>query len=62
MEDLVRMKVDAVYGATKFLEKLEDESSSISVVTAQDIQEHGYRTLADVLRNTRSFYVINDRN
>ena len=62
MEDLVKMKVDSVYGAAKFLEKAEDEASSISVVTAREIQEHGYRTLADVLRNTRSFYVINDRN
>jgi iron complex outermembrane receptor protein len=62
MEDLVKMKVDSVYGATKFLQKAEDAASSITVVTAEEIQKHGYRTLADVLRGARSFYVINDRN
>ncbi len=62
MEDLVKMKVDSVYGATKFLQKAEDAASSISVITAEEIQRHGYRTLTDVLRGVRSFYVINDRN
>jgi outer membrane receptor for ferrienterochelin and colicins len=62
MEDLLKMKVDSVYGAAKFLQKAEDAASSITVVTAEEIQKHGYRTLADVLRSVRSFYVINDRN
>jgi iron complex outermembrane receptor protein len=62
MEDLVKMKVDSVYGATKFLQKAEDSATSISVVTAEEIQKYGYRTLTDLLRNVRGFYVINDRN
>src|ERR1700722_1759622 len=62
MEDLVKMKVDSVYGATEFLQKAGDAASSITVVTAQEIQRHGYRTLADVLESVRGFYVINDRN
>jgi outer membrane receptor for ferrienterochelin and colicins len=62
MEDLVKMNVDSVYGATKFLQKAEDAASSISVVTAEEIQKHGYRTLAEVLKSIRGFYVINDRN
>ncbi len=62
MEDLVKMNVDSVYGATKFLQKAEDEASSISVVTADEIQKHGYRTLAEVLKSISGFYVINDRN
>src|SRR3984957_1080673 len=62
MEDLVKMKVESVYGAAKFLQKAEDAAASITVVTAEDIQKHGYRTLADVLRSVRGFYVINDRN
>ena len=62
MEDLVKMKVDSVYGATKFLQKTEDASSSVTVVTGEEIQKYGYRTLADVLQGVRGFYVINDRN
>ena len=62
MENLVKMKVDSVYGATKFLQKAEDAATSITVVSGEEIQKHGYRTLADVLRSVRGFYVINDRN
>ena len=62
MEDLVKLKVDSVYGATKFLQKTEDSATSISVITAEEIQKYGYRTLTDVLRGVRGFYVINDRN
>ena len=50
MEELVKMKVDSVYGAAKFLQKAEDAATSITVVTAEEIQKHGYRTLADVLQ------------
>jgi outer membrane receptor for ferrienterochelin and colicins len=62
IEDLAKLKVDSVYGASKFLQKAADAPASISVVTAEEIQKHGYRTLADVLRNVRGFYVINDRD
>ena len=62
MEDLTKMKVESVYGASKFLQKAADAPASITVVTAEEIQKHGYRTLADVLRSVRGFYVINDRN
>jgi outer membrane receptor for ferrienterochelin and colicins len=63
MESLLKMKVESVYGATKFLQKSEDASTTlITVVTDEEIQKYGYRTLADVLRAVRGFYVINDRN
>lgn len=56
------MKVESVYGAAKFLEKAEDAATAVTVITAEDIQQHAYRTLADVLRAVHGFYVINDRN
>jgi outer membrane receptor for ferrienterochelin and colicins len=62
IEDLTKVKVDSVYGASKFLQKASDVPSSVSVVTGEQIQEYGYRTLADVLRSVRGMYVINDRN
>ena len=62
MEDLAKLKVDSVYGAARFLEKAEDAATSITVITAEEIQKHGYRTLADMLQGVRGFYVINDRN
>jgi iron complex outermembrane receptor protein len=62
MEDLAKMKVDSVYGASKFLQKAADSPTSVTVVTAEEIQKHSYRSLADVLRSVHGFYVINDRN
>lgn len=62
IEDLAKIKVESVYGASKFLQKLADAPASITIVTADEIQKHGWRTLADVLRSVRGFYVINDRN
>jgi iron complex outermembrane receptor protein len=62
IEDLAKVKVESVYGASKFLQRVSDSPTSVTVVTAEEIQKHGYRTLADVLKNVRGFYVINDRN
>jgi outer membrane receptor for ferrienterochelin and colicins len=62
IEDLAKVQVESIYGASKFLQKASDTPTSVTVVTAQQIQAHGYRTLADVLRTIRGFYVINDHN
>lgn len=34
----------------------------MSVVTSEDIRKFGYRTLADIIRAQRGFYVNYDRN
>ena len=62
MEDLAKMKVESDYGASKFLHNAADTQATVAVVTAEEIQKYGYRTLADVLRSVRGFYVIYDRN
>lgn len=62
IEELAQIKVDSVYGASKFLQQASDSPTSVIVVTAEQIQKYGYRTLGDVLRGVRGFYVINDRN
>ncbi len=51
-----------VYSASMHLQPSGDAPSSVTVVTANEIKEHGYRTMADILRTVRSFFVTYDRN
>lgn len=51
-----------VYSASMHLQPSGDAPSSAAAITAAEIQEQGYRTLADILRTVRSFYVTDDRN
>jgi len=62
LEDLMAIQVDSVYGASGFLQKVTEAPASVTIITSEEIQKYGYRTLADVLRNVRGFYVTNDRN
>ena len=66
-EDLTKLSLDQLLGievvtASKFAQKASEAPSSVSVVTADDIQTFGYRTIADVLRSVRGLYVSYDRN
>jgi iron complex outermembrane receptor protein len=56
------MAIDVVYGASKHDQKITEAPSSVSVVTAADIERYGYRTLADVLSSVHGFYTSYDRN
>ncbi|MEO8622518.1 MAG: TonB-dependent receptor [bacterium] len=56
------MQVEIVVAGSKRVQMTRDVPSRVSVVTAADIREHGYRTLGDVLKTLSGFYVTNDRN
>jgi iron complex outermembrane receptor protein len=56
------IEIDSVYGASGFKQKVTEAPASITIITSDDIQKHGYRTLADILRNVPGFYVSYDRN
>ena len=59
LEELMNV---TVYGASRFEQKVTEAPASISIITADEIKKYGYRTLADILRSVRGFYVTNDRN
>lgn len=62
LEELISIRVDSVFGASKYEQKVTRAPASVSIVTSDEIKKFGYRNLADVLRSTRGFYVTADRN
>ncbi|PYV41096.1 MAG: TonB-dependent receptor, partial [Acidobacteria bacterium] len=62
LNELAQLEIDSVYGASKYEQKITDAPASVTVITADEIQKHGYRTFADILRTVRGFYVTYDRN
>ncbi|MES2885185.1 MAG: TonB-dependent receptor [Pseudomonadota bacterium] len=50
-----------IYAASRFPQPLAEAPSSITVVTAEDIRQFGYRSLSDVLRSMPGLHVSSDR-
>jgi len=62
LEQLTNLKVEKVYGVSKFEQVVTEAPASVSVVTAEEIKRYGWRTLADVLSASRGFFTTYDRN
>jgi outer membrane receptor for ferrienterochelin and colicins len=62
LEELMNIKVDVVYGASKFQQKVTEAPASVTIITADEIQKCGYRTVSDLLQSVPGFYVTYDRN
>jgi iron complex outermembrane receptor protein len=54
-------QVPTVVGASKHEQKITEAPAAVTIVTRDTIQKSGYRTLADLLRDVRGFYVTYDR-
>jgi iron complex outermembrane receptor protein len=61
LEQLMEVEVETVYGASGHTQRVTEAPSSVSIITQSDIRRYGYRTLADILRSVRGFYISNDR-
>ncbi|HUR33187.1 MAG TPA: TonB-dependent receptor [Vicinamibacterales bacterium] len=59
LEDLLNIKV---YAASRFVQEVAQAPASVTIVASDEIRRHGYRTLADILRGVRGFYVTDDRD
>ena len=58
LADLMNIRV---YGASRYIQPASDAPVSVTVVTRDEIDKAGYRTLADILRAVRGFYISYDR-
>ncbi|MBI5324274.1 MAG: TonB-dependent receptor [Ignavibacteriae bacterium] len=68
-ESLIKMleskiDIDSKYEktASKYIQSVLDAPASVSVITSDDIERYGYKTVAEALNSVRSFYIRNDRN
>lgn len=59
---MLQLEVQSVFGASRFLQKQTEAPAAVSIVTADEIRRYGWRTIADVLRSVRGFYVTDDRS
>ncbi len=50
-----------ISSASKYDQSPEEAPSSISIITAEEIETFGYQTLTELLNNQRGFYYSNDR-
>src|SRR2546423_10533343 len=61
LEELVKMEIPIVEGASKYKQKITEAPASVTVITADEVKKYGYRTLADILRSVPGLYVSYDR-
>ena len=59
LEELTNIEV---YSASKHMQSASEAPASVTVITADEIQKYGYRTLADILQSVRGFYITYDRS
>jgi iron complex outermembrane receptor protein len=61
LEQLLDLPVESVSGVSKYDQTIRRAPAGVTVLTAADIRNYGWRTLADALRSAPGFHIRNDR-
>ncbi len=61
-ESLLFSKIPVVTGASKHEQRVSEAPASVTIVTAEQIQRFGWRTVGEILDGVRSIHVTRDRN
>ena len=61
-EDVFFMDVPVVFAAAKFEQATSDAAASVTVITAEEIERCGYRTIDDALRMVTGLHMVYDRD
>ena len=59
--ELVKMPIPTIGSASGFPQPVSQAPASVSIVTREDIQRYGYRTLSDLLRSVPGLHMTYDR-
>ena len=59
LDSLLNTKISS---AAKYEQTISEAASSVTIITAEDILRHGYRTVSEALAATRGFYLRYDRS
>ena len=62
LQELMAVKIERVSTPSRFTQAASEAPASVSVVTSEEIEVFGYRTLGDILRSVRGMYVTYDRS
>jgi len=61
LEQLMQLPVEFVTGASKYEQNIQRAPASVTVLTAEDINNYGWTTVADALRSAPGIFINSDR-